>query len=811
MVDIETARQQVSQARQQLEAQRQKAQETREQLNQSKASLPDIRSQEALRLKMVGLRGLQARKNVLRAEKEIEGKQILIQGYEQDLSKFETEQLKPAEAQIQAYDAEVADYNARVQAMSTAQKFYDKRVPYTYTEGYVREYLKQMYEQGALNQQAFINETQNIQASLPDGERLLIDYKNMRIKGVDTGSQTLSVSEYNKRITQLNANIQKAPEIQNILLDQSKLNLNQKDLTAVSKLKNINFGGSMFPMVSAATGNAVRDTTTGVLNKVKNLFLNTKAPPTEVYSSTLGGFVQANEQGRFDYSGTAIVRPPTYEESIKINKAQEAGSYKKTIGRVLTPTLNFLSGNLEWQKKLTSKFEERARNRPEWQQPYWVKLNMTSRDAELERVNVPYFQVADPLAEKAVKGTSNLYNLNLSASTQKKIARVGVDVGTFALFSPAMKTGSYAQQESEYVYDAVQQKFIKKKDLLAYLQKPEISGKTYKIGSELSYQTKADRLNFLLKNLKDKNDPNAIKNILNLGRETYGESFIKDFMTQEGLMVSSAVLSAPSVATKTEQAFQVFSEVPKMKQIGKVQGSYSMFQSVSAKPDTQTKQTQATRNNLGIKTDTQTKQNMKVITMLNLKTNQRTDTIQKPNQDTQTKVTQKNDNALKYLSAFKQTSPQVTKTRTQQNVKQNFGRPQPRPEPKPKKPVYFPKSPLIKRLSEKVKEQPETFSVIGRRFGTDVTLLKTTSKEKAEKGLLTFLKTSLGRSGKITKGGEALGFNELALFKNKEFRPSKRDETRIVQEAKYSLGSAAEKQEIQYFARKKKKKSFSWL
>lgn len=121
----------------------------------------------------------------------------------------------------------------------------------------------------------------------------------------------------------------------------------------------------------------------------------------------------------------------------------------------------------------------------------------------------------------------------------------------------------------------------------------------------------------------------------------------------------------------------------------------------------------------------------------------------------------------------------------------------------------------FKSQTKKQSSENELFSVLGRRFGKDVSLGTFTTKPQAERELFKFLKSTLGRSGKIKKGEEELSFGELDLFKGGEFRPAKRDSKRIVQKAKFSLSSPFEKREIQYFKRKsgkKKAKGFlSWI
>lgn len=131
--------------------------------------------------------------------------------------------------------------------------------------------------------------------------------------------------------------------------------------------------------------------------------------------------------------------------------------------------------------------------------------------------------------------------------------------------------------------------------------------------------------------------------------------------------------------------------------------------------------------------------------------------------------------------------------------------------PKLKIPIFSFGKGQLQRLAKKT-EEGELYAVFGKRFGKDIKLFETTSKRKAEEKALQFLKGTLGRSAVITKGGKPLSFGELDLLKSREFRPSKKSKTRIVQKAKFSLGTPSEVKEIQYFKKKskgkKKKKGF---
>ena len=117
-------------------------------------------------------------------------------------------------------------------------------------------------------------------------------------------------------------------------------------------------------------------------------------------------------------------------------------------------------------------------------------------------------------------------------------------------------------------------------------------------------------------------------------------------------------------------------------------------------------------------------------------------------------------------------------------------------------------TPMLDALKKGLGEE-NIFRVFGRRFGQDIQIGEGEAKEK----LKSFLKKTLGRSGQIKKGGEALEFKNLGF--GNEFRSAKKDITRIVQKAKFSLGTGSEVLEIQR-ARKgsnnpKRRKSINWF
>jgi hypothetical protein len=118
MTTIEEAKQSLEQQRQIVREQQQRAEEAKQSLEQQRQTLPNIRTQQALRGQKFkeGLAGLQQRKSILGKEKQISSKQSTVEQYKQQLAQYEPQltqyeqQIVQAEAQQKAQQ-EAAQYN----------------------------------------------------------------------------------------------------------------------------------------------------------------------------------------------------------------------------------------------------------------------------------------------------------------------------------------------------------------------------------------------------------------------------------------------------------------------------------------------------------------------------------------------------------------------------------------------------------------------------------------------------------------------------------------------------------------------------
>lgn len=162
---------------------------------------------------------------------------------------------------------------------------------------------------------------------------------------------------------------------------------------------------------------------------------------------------------------------------------------------------------------------------------------------------------------------------------------------------------------------------------------------------------------------------------------------------------------------------------------------------------------------------------------------------------------------LKQSTAQKQTQRQVQRQRTRQQI-----RPRTPTTPKiPKKFTFFDIPETKQKTIKSAIGKMASFDIFGRRFGQDIKIGEARTKKEAGSILKGFLKGTLGRSGFVKKGEEILDFGELDL--GMEFRPSKKSSKRVVQKARFSLGTFPERKEIQRARKSSKKrgKKIKWL
>lgn len=410
----------------------------------------------------------------------------------------------------------------------------------------------------------------------------------------------------------------------------------------------------------------------------------------------------------------------------------------------------------------------------------------------------------------AFGGNTKLYDIKspISRTTAKDII---TSAYLFAGFEPLMRTGTVAKQVqiqkegSGYVYDNVKKKFIKKSEVT---QKDVATALSKSKNKPLTYAEKSNRVKILIDNLKKK-DSASIKKVLETANEAYGSNFVKDFIQQEGYSQLSSTV--PVTTTKASVGVKV-TGVPatEMRGVSILETGSQLFFNPQRVGQTNWVNTINTPQlNQKPKTDqaqdSQTDQQQRPIVYFKTGQRQTPKVDQKVNQDSMV------DQITNQIPNIAQIPKQVPK---QDFIGQEyFNRPpqksQPIKQPNKVIPSTKPLS-LPKRLLKKA--ESEGFEVFGKRFGRDLSLGVFPTKRKAKQKLESFLVGTLGRSGFVEKGGKKVKLDLLGGM----FRPAKKDPFRVVQKAKFSLGTSSEKSEIQYFKkksskRKKTKNVFGWL
>jgi len=322
LATINEASQQALLARQQLTAKQREVQTAQERLRKAEAALPRATSQQNLRQKIgAGLKGMLLRKKVTQAKEQIGKQKQIISSYGTQLKQFEETQLKPVEAQISEAQSKEASYKE-------AQRAFDKglSVKSDFQNPYTKSYLEKMYFQRDMAQDLFNKQISDIQATLPEGDKLVIDYKNMRVAGIESGSLdgSYSIDEYNKQVAKVNQNIKEMPEIESIKTDLLKSDLGSRDMSTLGRIKAFTgnvISTDIIPTVSAKSSYSANETEDiGLLGNIKNFVLGKR----EIYSPELKGFVSASEPSG---QATAFIRPASQQELADIDKLGKIGQF----------------------------------------------------------------------------------------------------------------------------------------------------------------------------------------------------------------------------------------------------------------------------------------------------------------------------------------------------------------------------------------------------------------------------------------------------------------------------------------------------
>lgn len=191
-----TIQEQITQQRTQVAQAQQKSQEALRQLQQAEAKIPEYQTQKALRQTYTGITGQQKRGVFQRIKSAILGQKQQVQQYQQGLQQYEQQVLTPAEQQVREAQARAEQYNYAVRAyLGQVSGGSIKDVPLD-----IRRAAQQQAE--SLERQssfALTNYVRKFEQNNP-GEKLIVDWDNFQIKGVESGAlgASIPVSEYNK-------------------------------------------------------------------------------------------------------------------------------------------------------------------------------------------------------------------------------------------------------------------------------------------------------------------------------------------------------------------------------------------------------------------------------------------------------------------------------------------------------------------------------------------------------------------------------------------------------------------------------------
>lgn len=191
--DVSEARSQIETSRGEIQSSQEKVAEGRQQLVRKKRVPFTPRKERYARRKFREKLGT-ASSELSEAEKQLASQEQEIQTYERDV-------LNPADKELK----EIEEYNAAVRTIERAAAKGKVWAHAMYGKGIVRKLAKKYMLMQEINRDAFKKEVEKFQQANPT-EKLLVDWKNMKIDGVESGAlqQSISLDNYNKRIAEIN-------------------------------------------------------------------------------------------------------------------------------------------------------------------------------------------------------------------------------------------------------------------------------------------------------------------------------------------------------------------------------------------------------------------------------------------------------------------------------------------------------------------------------------------------------------------------------------------------------------------------------
>lgn len=679
--------------------------------------------------------------------------------------KQEEQKLKPVQEQITKVEQQIAEAEKRRRQYETAVRVYTGQITAPAEFKSIPQDIRNLaqtkaeeLERGA--QRVAISELKEEFERENPSEKIIIDLPKAEILGIDSGilKQSINLKEYNKLAEQVS--VQDIPP----------------------------------------------QTEPPITEQVK--FQEVSIPQQSV-------FLFPNKSTRIDLAP----KLSTQTKDLLPDKVISAvGSY------AVSPTLKFFSGEYGWQKELEKQQQKESIELEKKIFGRQISKFQTEEErqqqliTEAEGSPIEFLKLGQPTsAVRSLFFKGGIATIGLSEKiTGQEVPKdiktsVGIGIGSLYLggfFSPVFETGAVKKVKKKQLLESRFEGLGD--DLDEPVQYYDLWKKEGKVIRSLTQGEKVEKIRDLFKQVKVGKEQEFLKEMVRV----YGESAVKDFVAQEGIMLGAST----SVTPPTQTGSIIFeTTAPQMRGAGLITGaiSQSKFNVLGLTKEVREGVLfQSKFNVLDLqpqKLDTKTKQKLKQsllslqVSKLDTKTQQQTkqitEQIQQPVELT----------ALGVLSLLKQT--QKPKPKQEQPQKPEFGWGQPKPEkPKTKPPIIklFDFQEEKQKTKTPVKDFLKSFDVYYRKKGEDVKLGKFETQEEGEMALKKFLGGTLRASGFIEREGKKV----KPLSFGFKFRAGKKDPFRIVEKRSFRLDRPQEVSEIQFFKKKskrKKKKSIGWL
>lgn len=790
MVTVATARQSVSQARQSIS-------QAKQQIQQEKQKIPRT-TQEQLR-QQTGLEGRKFRQDLIKARRKIVSAEENIQSYETQVNQYETN--------VNKY---VRTEEGRLQ--------YAKEQNLTPTPVYGRVVKGGTIEVIGQKYQTPYGEVTDF------SQKRRLEFQQRKLGAIESAEAAAVGSSLGitspKKLKQAGINVQEFLKGKAITVKETVGSVKKGDVIQVTPDKSQIEITSVSPQV--VTPPPVPDTSRIQVVRRKG----------EIYSAGLGAYIKPSEASG---QATGFIREPTSQERLMIEAKARAGSFSNFGKKVergidwmmnVTPAERVIKDKQAAERSAKAAAEKLEKFKQTGEAVGVFGSNMTSQYVIKGKYS-PFMlaagatlKTAEKVAEKVAPKDDSFWNQPAGLS-RTEVKESLSTLYAFAAFEPLMRTATQQtviqQQEMVWVrmkdgtlrlMSKQQAKAMGLKALSdtekvrAALTDTVRTGKTVKI---LSFKEKAERARLLYTSAR----PEKKKVILKLIEQQYGKSFVRQvFPNQVGAKALGVVKPATSKTVQVVKTTPVSSVWAGTGAYERTTGVVSRLQPAQLKgimiPETAAAMLakQKLQQIQFIKPAQETKLESRTKVALDVKTAQDI----KIAQDTATSTNQLSGLDTAQTPSFKFDTIQAPQTATQQTTAQVQRARQEESFARRGRGIKIPlirgggQQQRIKLLQDEATKRKLT--VFGRRFGRDIQIAKVGSRAAAKRKLTSFLTGTLGRSGFVLENGKKIDIG----LRGGQFRRAKSDPLRVVQKARFSLGTRSEVTEIMGFKRRKSRR-----